>query len=363
MKDITVADLPCAPLRFGFTASFVQDVRNCARLPQYESDAHTGDAVLCWENRDLADLDEIEAWTFYDGNRTCTATIHHFVNDGETATFQLQCNREPNPQNKTARLCVKVQLTQVGPDIYAQAIYAKYWWSDPGEVPGAMDFDAATGTQSSTIRDDTHSDGYGVAALSARFKSSLRVAGAYGSEQDISVAGGTLSLCASSLTLGQAVSGTGAIRFTPADVSQTVTFGGSCSCDGGMILSGATTVAVTGSGAFGGGTPVALEDGSVLSVADGAKCDAGAATFSGNSTISVGHAASISFDSVSFADGAVVNLDLSRAKENEAVRVGTTASLTRAELAHFLVDGKPVKVQWDNGWLGAGVRGFTIIFK
>lgn len=48
------------------------------------------------------------------------ASTFYFVNDGSNATFQVQCNDDVYTK------CVKVELTQVGEDIQARLIYARY---------------------------------------------------------------------------------------------------------------------------------------------------------------------------------------------------------------------------------------------
>ena len=320
IKDIAVVDLP-APLRFNIKPSVVEDCYGGGCLPRSGSNAKTGEEVVCWENRNLKDLDAIESFSFYDGNsRKSAATLHYYENDGETASFQLQFNRAPT-QDRTARLCVKVELRQDGSDIKGKVVYAKYHWYESGEEAVAMDFDSET--LATNIRDDSHaSDGYGAGDLCARFRSWIRIDGDFASTQNIEVNGGVLSLGASSLSLAQDVSGTGTLEFSPESGTQTVSVGADAS----------PTV--------------------------------GAARFSGTVTLEVANGGTIAFDSVSFADGATVNLVVPGGSAgNQSVRVGTTASLTSAELAHFLVDGKPVKHQTEDGWLQAGPSGLTIIFR
>ena len=291
-------------------------------LPRSGSNAKTGEEVVCWENRSLKDLDAIESFSFYDGNsKKAAATMHYYVNDGETTSFQLQFNRDPNAQNRTARLCVKVELRQDGADIRGRVVYAKYHWYESGEEAVAMDFDSET--LAANIRDDSHaSEGYGAGDLRASFRSWMRIDGDFGTEQNIEINGGVLSLGASSLSLAQDVSGTGVLEFAPESGTQTVSVG--------------------------------ANDAPTL----------GAARFSGTVTLEVAKGGMISFDTVSFADEAIVNLVVpGGAAANQSVRVGTSATLTKTELAHFQVSGKPVKTQTDDGWLVAGTRGLTIIFR
>ncbi len=325
IKNIVVADVPTPPpLRFNIEPSVVEDCYSGSCLPRSESSARVGEDVLCWENRSLKDLDAIDSFSFYDGNsRIAAATLHYFQNDGETASFQLQYNRAPNNVGRTARLCVKVELRQDGADIRGKVAYAKYHWYEADEEAVAMDFDpVTTGTLANNVRDDSHpSDGYGAGDLCARFRSWMRINGDFASTQNIEVNGGVLSLGASSLSLAQEISGTGTLEFSPESGTQTVSIGADAS----------------------------------LTV--------GAARFSGTVTLEVASGGTIAFDSVSFAEGAIVNLVVPARTANASVRVGTTASLTSAELAHFRVDGKPVKTQTDDGWLVAGTGGLTIIFR
>ena len=324
IKDIAVADSASpGPLRFNFKPSVVDDCYSGGCLPQSGSNAKTGEEVLCWENRNLKDLDAIESFSFYDGNsRKTAATLHYYENDGETASFQLQFNRAPNAQDRTARLCVKVELRQDGSDIKGKVVYAKYHWYESGEEAVAMDFDTVSAASSANIRDDSHaSEGYGAGDLCARFRSRMRIDGDFATTQNIEINGGVLSLGASSLSLAQNVSGTGVLEFAPESGTQTVSVG--------------------------------ANDVPTL----------GAARFSGTVTLEVASGGTIAFDSVSFAEGAIVNLVVPVSAANASVRVGTTASLTSAELAHFRVDGKPVKHQTEDGRLVAGALGLAIIFK
>ena len=324
IKDIAVVDLP-APLRFNIKPSVVEDCYSGSCLPRSESSAKVGEEVLCWEDRSLKDLDAIDSFSFYDGNsRIAAATLHYFQNDGETASFQLQYNRAPNNVGRTARLCVKVELRQDGADIRGRVAYAKYHWYEADEEAVVMDFDpVTTGTLATNVRDDSHaSDGYGAGDLCARFRSRMRIDGDFGTAQNIEINGGVLSLGASSLSLAQDVSGTGILEFSPESGTQTISVGADA----------AATIA--------------------------------AGRFSGTVTLEVAKGGAISFGSVAFADDAVVNLVVpSGAAANHSVRVGTSAALTKTELAHFQVGGKPVKIQTDDGWLVAGTGGLTIIFR
>ena len=327
IKDIVVADSgSAAPLRFILDSPNNDDCYAGSCLPRSSSDSKTGEEVLCWANRQLCDLDVIESFSFYDGNNYRAATLHYFTNNGETASFQLQVNRPSTAEGKTARLGVKVELRQDGSDIRGRVVYARYYWYAAGEEAVTLDFDTVTADWAAAkIRDDinnTSDDGYGAGDLRARFRSRARITGDLASARNIEIYGGTLSLGASLLSLPQEVSGTGTLEFSPESGTQTVSVGADA----------APTVC--------------------------------AARFSGMVTLEVAKGGSIAFDSVSFADGAVVNLVVaSGASANQSVRVGTTASLTSAELAHFLVDGNPVKYQTEDGWLAAGAAGLVIFVR
>ena len=356
---ITDADDADDAMRFDISEqTSVRDGRNGSFLPRSE-DPSTGVAVLCWTNRNLRILQSVKSCSFYNGTSYYSSTIEHFTNDFSTATFQVQAA----PSSSQYRFCVKVELTQVGNDIYAKAVYAKRKWFSTAGGQTATDFDRDSGLISTDIRDDGHTTGYGVKNITLNFGTDIRLNGAFTSERDLVVNGNTLSFGAPSLAFAQDVSGTGTLKFAPASGSQNVAFGGSCGCDGGMILSGATTVTVSDAAPFASGMPLAMEDGATLSVGTGAACTVGAATFSGTTTIAVAKGATISFDSVSFADGAIVNLVLSGSAAGHGVRIGTTASLSAEELAHFVCNGKPVKVQLEDGWLNVVGNGFVLIVR
>jgi hypothetical protein len=335
----------------------VLDKRSGSCLPRSDSNENTGKSVLCWTNRKLADVVSVASSGFYNKGTVLSSSINNFSIDSRTAAFQVQAF------NGTTRYCVKVELSQVGQDIWGRAVYAKYRTGTSfGET---TDFDLETiNVYSAAIRDDDHTTvGFGVYNICLDFRDELQLNGAFSSERDLVVNGGTLAFGASSLTLGQDVSGTGTLKFSPANGSQTVAFDGSCGCDGGMILSGAATVAVTDAVPFASGMPLAMEDGATLSVSSGSDCTVGAASFSGTTTIAVANGATVSIDSVSFSEGAVVNLILSGSACQGGVRIGTSASLTSEELAHFIANGRPVKAQMEDGWLDGKFPGLVITFK
>ncbi|MDA3923629.1 MAG: autotransporter-associated beta strand repeat-containing protein [Kiritimatiellae bacterium] len=83
---------------------------------------------------------------------TIPATAFYFSNNGTTATYQLQA------EDGTHIKCVKVELTQVGADIAARAIYAKYF---TGATLG-YNFDLGGGTDGTVATSQT-TIGYGAA--------------------------------------------------------------------------------------------------------------------------------------------------------------------------------------------------------
>lgn len=79
------------------------------------------------------------------------ASAYHFVNDGATATAQLQVLHDGITK------CVKIELTQAGPDIEGRTVYAKY-------VSGSqLGYDFDGGGTASTLTDSPSVNGYGVA--------------------------------------------------------------------------------------------------------------------------------------------------------------------------------------------------------
>lgn len=359
-SSISDADGANSPIRFDVNSvSSVLDGRGGSYLPRSDFDDNTGEAVLCWMGRSLSDITSISSCAItYGAASTLASVFAHYANDGDMASFQAQIK----PSNYI--ICVKVELTQVGNDIHARAVYARRkdnvdaWPEEP------LDFD--TLDVSRKILDDEHnaaSDGYGVRNIRLNFRENVRIDGAFTSGRDVVVNGNTLSFGAPSLSFGQDVSGTGTVRFSPASGTQTVSFGGTLSCDGGLVLSGETAVTVSDDAPFAAGTSLAMDGGAALSVGAGSACTVGAASFSGTTAINIAGGGTIEFDAVSFSDGAEVVLTVpGRAKES-SVRVGTSASLSASELAHFISNGKPVRSQTEDGWLVANDSGLVLIVR
>ncbi len=91
------------------------------------------------------------------------AQAYFFTNDGSTATYQLQAD------NGGFTKCVKVELTQVGADIAARALYAKY------TATGNLGYDFDTGGTPNSIATSFAMPGYGAATtvLDARDANSV----------------------------------------------------------------------------------------------------------------------------------------------------------------------------------------------
>lgn len=344
-------------MRFDISgASSVLDCRNGSFLPRSEADSLTGASVLCWRNRCLRDLAAVESCGFKYGGATANPTIAFFANDFHTASFQAQFYATQYA------ISVKVELTQVGNDIDARVVYAKR--KDYSERPSdPIDFDTATATARNILDDEHPADVYGIRNIRLNFRENVRIDGAFTSGRDVVVNGNTLSFGAPSLSLGQDVSGTGTVRFSPASGTQTVSFGGTLSCDGGLVLSGETAVTFSGDAPFAAGTSLAMDGGAALSVGAGSACTVGAASFSGTTAINIAGGGTIEFDAVSFSDGAEVVLTVSGRAKESSVRVGTSASLSASELAHFISNGKPVKSQTEDGWLVANDSGLVLFVR
>lgn len=329
---------PSSPLSFGLHAGGIADCRSGDFLPQSASNGKTGEAVLSWKNRRVEDVLAVHSFEFFDGaTHRSDATVHHFVRSGDALTFQVQCNRSEYSNAENPRLCVKVELTQVGDDVHARAVYAKYRWFEAGTAPVPIDFDDVTGA--STIRDGSHTSGYGVRALKLDFATRLRLTGPVATARDWEIEEGTLILGAPEVSYTNRAVGTGTLSFESLSGSQSVTYTGVCDC----------RLAV------GDGTALTLPAGTVRSVPK--------AFFRGTSTISLQSGSSLSIGEVGFADDAVVNLEMPADAKAESLRIGTSASLDRPALSRFLVNGKPVFCQTADGWLDASDRGLILSIR
>ncbi len=135
---------------------------------------------------------------------SAAATPYFYTNDGSWAAVQLQA------VNDSFTKCVKVELTQTGPDIAARAVYAKYV-SGPNL---GFDFDAGGSTYS--VATSPNGDGYGVSQLDLLFgllaDNSLTLAGVNTYTGDTRVEEDTLELAGSGQLGGGSY--TGAVHLT-----------------------------------------------------------------------------------------------------------------------------------------------------
>jgi autotransporter-associated beta strand protein len=104
----------------------------------------------------FAGVDGILGGTSINFNQPKAADVFHFVHNTTNATFQLQIYENGNTK------CVALELTQIGPDIYARVRYAKYI---SGNQLG-YDFDTGGGTGMSIATSYASGNyGYGCAEL------------------------------------------------------------------------------------------------------------------------------------------------------------------------------------------------------
>lgn len=286
------------------SASNVPSSRVDSYLPRSEADANTGSAVVCFPGCSLATLEGIQSAQFAQANALRSCAVHYFTNNGTTATAQIQALYVDSSVLSSARLCVKVEFTEVGGDVYARAVYSKYDWTDSS----VHDFDNVPANDSHTmpIRDDSHNNGYGVKNLVGIFNGRhVALNGALKATNRIAVGeGATLTLGANDLSLVRDITGDGTVRFAPASGAQTVT------------ISGARTLDKV---AFGGATALAFAPDASLAI--------GAAEIEDSAAVSVVGVAG-------------ANL----------LRIGTSKCLTRTEREHFTVNGYEATQDAD-GWV------------
>jgi autotransporter-associated beta strand protein len=164
------------------------------------------------------------------------ADAYFFVNNGAVATYQLQAT------NDVYTKCVKVELTQVGPNIAARAVYAKY-------VNGAQlgyNFDA--GGNPGTISTSHTEGGYGAAetTLSLSSYSKLILAGT----NNTYTGGTTVNRGALEATSANALPSKGAITVN---------------ADGELVLKSAA-LNVGNTGGVGNGNPITVNAGGKLTL-------------------------------------------------------------------------------------------------
>ena len=259
---------------------------DAAFLPRNDDTPTTGNAVLCFPEQKVANLSAVSSAKLYYSVNVKPCTMHYFTRSASTATVQIQGNTGGADGNG-ARICVKVEFTDGVGGVYARAVYAKYDWSDVY----AHDFDLvpADGNHEAKIYDARQAESvamYGVKQLVAVFK------------------GDRLTLGAQSFTLDRDVVGDCRIRFAPVSGQQNV------------LVTGERSIADI---AFGGATAFAFAEGASLSVGSAEVEESAAVSVVGK-------------------------------PGDQRLRVGASQSLTRAERAHFKVNGIPAR-QNSDGWI------------
>lgn len=169
------------------------------------------------------------------------ADAYHFSNNGSTATFQLQIYDGGHTK------CVKVELTQVGPDIAGRVLYAKYLLSQDSR---GFDFDLP-GPNNSGIATSYTAGGYGAAEITVtthdNSKLTLSAASSY--------SGGTVV----NVGILEAIS---SVSSVPSGGGITVGSGGHLRLNvGGMVYNNA--------GGVGNGNPITVNSGGRFTLAGG----------------------------------------------------------------------------------------------
>ncbi len=266
------------------------------RLPADAEDSYTGSNVLFATNMRLSEMTDFSSVNLWYNATSEPATAHCMKREDGSMTVQFQRVLSTN------LLCVKVRFSQEGDDVYAQAIYAKY---KNQVTETGVDFDTASGVGAVTIA-GAQAKGYGVSDV------------------------------------------------VPV-VRRTV-----CSFDGDFAIRGAVT-ADNVDLAFGGDvtifdaetfaeTPIRMKGGSSLSLADGVAATVPGLSVAGAVTLTFGADSSLVIDDLDLAEGAQVNIvGLVR---GVAFRVGTAATLSRADLKKFKVPETGMRVvQNSEGYL------------
>ena len=217
-----------------------------AFLPRNANDPYTGDAVLCFPGRKVADLCAVSSADLYYQSNMRPSSMQYFTNTAAQAAVQVQGNT--GEDGVGAQLCVKVEFTDGVDGVYARAVYAKYDWG----VKTVHDFDLvpADGSHRAAIYagGTTSSSEYGVKNIIAVFNDKLVTFGA------------------SAIALDREITGDGTVRFAPLSGSQTV------------AVPAARTL---GSVAFGGATSFTFAEGASLSVGSAEIEDAAAVSVVG----------------------------------------------------------------------------------
>jgi len=121
--------------------------------PQTYTNFLTETAAIVFTNAALADYSKAGGIMHGAWVARLPANAYHFVNNGATAAWQFQVL--DNGYTK----CVKVELTQAGPDIAGRVVYAKY-------VSGSqLGYNFDVGGNSQTVATSSTANGYGVAQM------------------------------------------------------------------------------------------------------------------------------------------------------------------------------------------------------
>lgn len=127
-------------------------------LPRSATNSKTGAEVVYWKNRRLSDITGFEGAKIWVYANHKEAFASHFVNDGETATVQFQCDNSSD--TKDGLIGGKVEFRQVGSDVCARLAYIGYLW-DYAPSP-SIDLDEMSGLTKMDVRDETHDTNYGL---------------------------------------------------------------------------------------------------------------------------------------------------------------------------------------------------------
>ena len=304
LKDIVaIGDSMSAPsLSVDFGCDGANDYAG-TYLPRSAGDSKTGEAVIYWRGKSIADLKGISAGSMCYNGADKDTSVCFFTNSGSAASAQFQGNMSATG----ARLCVKVEFTQSGGDILARVVYARYNWDNLGE----QDFDLYP-RGNTDVYDDNNANGYGVKNIVGDFAGRLSVSGTFDVAGDVSVNGGTISFEAGAPVLRNDFVGDGTVRFAPAAGTQAV------------LVAGARTL---GNVVFGGTVALNFDAGSSLEIA--------AAELEPGAMVEIGG---------SFGRG--------------RLRIGTSRCLARDVLGRISFCGKRVR-QDVNGWI-APMGGFVM---
>ena len=300
LKDIaaTGGDNP-PPLSIECYADASSDYAG-AWLPRSDNEQYSGQAVVCWRNRNVKNLEGIKSGVLIANLSVLTSTsVHCFTNDGTTASAQFQSLILSG--GAYARVCSKVEFFQQGADVMARVVYAKY---DRANLE-PHDFDQVSENYRAVIYDANHQGGYGIKDIEARFSGALTLAGKMDIAGDVMVGEGThCTLGAQSFTLANSFIGDGTIKFATGNGAQTV------------LVNGVRTLENV---VFGGDLAMSFDSGAELSV-----------------------------ESVDFENSASVSI--SGPAGVRLLRIGKSKCLVREQLARFTVNGARA-TQDENGWI------------